>query len=275
MTELKARSRWCLTGTPIQNKLEDIGSLFAFIRAHPFHSIAMFRRFVSIPFDESEERREQATKNLTLLLESLCLRRSREILDLPIPQHRIRTLKFSLEEREQYEQTKKIMNRTLRHKIGESYSKSKFGMFQIQLQLRILCNHGTYQQPFSWTQRSLLDEREDAFCSIGGNGEVHCSACRQPLPMLGSNDLYRTYQGSCAHVVCKECADQNELISGIVFDTNAKCPLCAVSGVHTSVTLPEALLQKRNDSYLRQEGYSSKMMALISDIQVDLWQSKR
>jgi len=275
VTELKARSRWCLTGTPIQNKLEDIGSLFAFIRAHPFHSIAMFRRFVSIPFDESEERRELATKNLTLLLESLCLRRSRDILHLPNAQHRIRALKFSPEEREQYEQTKKIMNRALRQKVSESYSKSIFGMFQVQLQLRILCNHGTYQQPFSWTKRSLLDEREDALCSIGGNGEVNCSACRQSLPMLGSNDLYRTYRGSCAHVVCRECLDQSEQTSGVAFDTNTKCPLCAVSGVHTSVTRPDAPSLEGRDSYLRQEGHSSKMVALISDIREDLWQTKR
>ena len=272
VTELKARSRWCLTGTPIQNKLEDIGSLFAFIRAHPFHSVAMFRRFVSIPFDESEERREVATKNLTLLLESLCLRRSRDLLHLPTPQLRIRTVKFSPEEREQYEQTKKIMNRALRQKVGESYSKSIFGMFQVQLQLRILCNHGTYQRPFSWAKRSLLDEREDALCSIGGDGEVHCSACRQSLPVLGSNDLYRTYRGSCAHVVCRECLDQKEKIG---VDTNTKCPLCAVSGVHTSVARPDALSQERSDSYQQQEGHSSKMMALISDIREDLWQTKR
>lgn len=275
VTELKARSRWCLTGTPIQNKLEDVGSLFAFIRAHPFHSIAMFRRFVSIPFDESEERRELATKNLTLLLESLCLRRSRDLLHLPTPHHRVRILKFSPEEREQYEQTKKFMNRALRQKVSESYSKSIFGMFQVQLQLRILCNHGTYQQLFSWTKRSLLDEREDALCSIGGDGEVHCSACRQSLPILGSNNLYRTYKGSCAHVICRECLNQDEKICDVAFDTNTECPLCAVSGVHTSVTRPEALGRDQNDSYLRQEGHSTKMVALISDIQEDLWQTKR
>src|SRR5580700_441062 len=78
VSELKARSRWSLTGTTIQNRLEDIGALFAFIRATPFHSIAMFRRFVTIPFDESEERQAVATQNLTLLLDSLCLRRSKD-----------------------------------------------------------------------------------------------------------------------------------------------------------------------------------------------------
>jgi SWI/SNF-related matrix-associated actin-dependent regulator of chromatin subfamily A3 len=54
-----------------------------------------------------------------------------------------------------------------------------------------------------------------------------------------------------------------------------KCPLCAISGVHTSVVPPDAGMEERGDSYLRQEGHSSKMMALLSDIQEDLWQTKR
>jgi SWI/SNF-related matrix-associated actin-dependent regulator of chromatin subfamily A3 len=275
VTELKARSRWCLTGTPIQNKLDDIGSLFAFIRAYPFHNIAMFRRFVSTPFDESQERRDVATKNLTLLLESLCLRRSRELLHLPEAQHRIKAIQFSPEEREQYEQTKNGMNRALRQKVGESYSKNVFGMFQVQLQLRILCNHGTYQHLFSWARRSLQDEREDALNSLGGYGEVNCSACRQSLPVLCSNNLYRTYRRSCAHVVCRECLGQDEQDSGASLDIDTKCPLCTVSGVNTSLVRPHPDMDEQSDSYLRQEGHSSKMVALISDIKQALGQTKR
>jgi len=275
VADLKARSRWCLTGTPIQNKLEDVGSLFAFIRAHPFHSIAMFRRFVSIPFDESEERREVATKNLTLLLESLCLRRSRDLLHLPEPQHRTKIISFSPEEREQYEQTRNIMNRALRQRVGESYSKSIFGMFQVQLQLRILCNHGTYQQPFSWAKRSLQDEREDALCSLGGYGEINCSLCRQSLPVLGSSNLYQKYQGSCAHIICRECLGQNEHISSVPIDIDKNCPLCTVTGVHSSEAGPHAKIEERRDAYLRQQGHSSKIMALISDIRENLGQTKR
>lgn len=269
VSDLRGRSRWCLTGTPIQNRLEDIGALFAFIQARPFHSMAMFRRFVTIPFDESEERREVATRNLTLLLDSLCLRRSRELLHLPEPQQRTREVEFSKEEREQYEQTMKIMNRALRQRAGESYSKSIFGLFQVQLQLRILCNHGTYQHSFSWTKRSLLDEKEAALCSVGGAGEVSCSACRQRMPILGSNNVYRTYKGSCAHVFCSECLDENEQKSNAEHQM-LKCPLCAISGVPLGVG-PE----DHNDSYLRMEGHSSKMTALIEDVKQDLWKTKR
>lgn len=216
-----------------------------------------------------------ATQNLTLLLDSLCLRRSRDLLQLPEQQDRLRILEFSKKERDQYEQTKSVMNRAIRQKVGESYGKSIFGMFQVQLQLRILCNHGTYQHSFSWAKRSLLDEREDALCSTGGNGEVSCSACRQSMPLLGSQNVYRTYAGNCAHVLCSECLDENDQISSGNIDEASKCPLCAISGVPITVARPASAAEDEKDSYLRLEGQSSKMSALISDIREDLWNTKR
>jgi len=230
----------------------------------------MFRRFVTIPFNESEERRSIATRNLTLLLESLCLRRSRELLHLPDPENRTRKIEFSQEERGQYDRTMKTMNRTLRQRAGESHSKNIFGMFQIQLQLRILCNHGTYQHPFSWQRRSLLDEREAALCSIGDNSQVNCSACRQSMPMLGSNNVYRPYAQNCAHILCSDCLEENEIDEEIT-----GCPLCVISGVPITSAGPRPWASDRSESYLRQEGHSSKMTALITDIRQDLWATKR
>lgn len=268
MSELQARSRWCLTGTPIQNRLEDVGSLFAFTRVRPFHSLAMFRRFVTIPFDESEECRAVATRNLTLLLDSLCLRRSRELLHLPEPRNRDRVLEFSLAERNQYDTTMSIMNRTLRQRVSEHQSNNIFGMFQIQLQLRILCNHGTYQHSFSWNRRSLLDEREDASCSIGDNCQVNCSVCRQSIPILSTNSVYRTGNEGCKHVLCSECLGENDEVAG-----EAKhCPLCVETGVTLTTKGPH---DGDESSYLRQDGHSSKMVALMEDVKEDLWNTKR
>lgn len=271
VSELKARSRWCLTGTPIQNRLEDIGALFAFIRARPFDNMAIFRRFVAIPFDESEERRKLAVRNLTLLMESLCLRRTKILLNLPERQDRIRMVEFSPKEYEQYERTKLAMNRALRHRVGEEFTKSKFGMFQIQLQLRILCNHGTYQPEFSWTRRSLLDEKENAICSMGSRSEVRCSACSLSISMLDSDNLYRSYTAKCIHIMCSECLDQTGQLSE---DEPSKCPLCMISG--ESGLDSSALTGKAfHDSYLLKEGHSSKMDALIEDVRKDIETTKR
>jgi SWI/SNF-related matrix-associated actin-dependent regulator of chromatin subfamily A3 len=274
-TELKACTRWCLTGTPIQNKLEDLGALLAFIRASPFHNLGMFRKFVTLPFDESEEHRVVATQNLTLLMDALCLRRARDLLKLPDPQERVIVLEFSKEERDLYQETMQIMNRALRYKPGESHGKKIFGLFQIQLQLRILCNHGTYQHPFSWKRQSLLDEREAALCLVGSDREVVCSVCSQPVPILDANRAYQRVTGNCAHVLCSDCLDEDEELHEGKGEEVVNCPLCTLSGVQVPGSRPGALGADNDDAYLRPEGHSSKMEALVSDIKKDLWQSKR
>lgn len=71
VSDLNANFRWCLTGSPIQNTLEDIGALFTFIKATPFDSIATFRHFIATPFSEGDERRTIASEKLGLLFDSL------------------------------------------------------------------------------------------------------------------------------------------------------------------------------------------------------------
>lgn len=279
VSELSGRSRWCLTGTPIQNRLEDIGALFAFIRARPFDSMAMFRRFIAVPFDESDERRLLASQRLSLLIDSLCIRRTRDMLDLPEGRKRVRYIDFSKEERVQYEQTKQKMIRTITQRAGEYDGNSKFGMFQAQLQLRILCNHGTFQHHFSWarSRRDFLDENEDALCSLGRNGETNCSSCGQCMPIISQTKAPQRNGYGCAHSICSECLDQD--ISGSKQDpsTLTKCPLCTF-GDRLAASEAEHIASdeaNQRDDYFRSYGHSSKMVALVADIQEGLWSNKR
>ena len=135
--------------------------------------MANFRRYIVNPFGESEPGRQLATQRLTALIDSLCIRRTKELLHLPQESRRVRMLEFSLGERNQYERTKKFMIQTIKQHAGEYDHQDSFGMFQAQLQLRIMCNHGTYQHGFQFQRRSLRDEREHTFYSNGGNDDIH------------------------------------------------------------------------------------------------------
>src|ERR1700760_334922 len=132
-SELSAINRWCLTGTPIQNKLEDVGTLFAFIRLDPFHSLANFRRYISAMIEESEQHRQICTRRLISLLQSCSLRRTKELLDLPDISDKTRAVKLTPQEWKQYNTSKDSMNRKLRIRVNNTSMLSKFGMFQIQL----------------------------------------------------------------------------------------------------------------------------------------------
>ncbi|CAI6333481.1 unnamed protein product [Periconia digitata] len=266
---IKARSRWCLTGTPIQNRLEDIGSLFAFMRIVPFNTLSVFRKYIASPFEEGDTRRDQAIRSFTKLLDSMCLRRSKDLLKLPNAQQRLHKIGFSPAERMQYEQTKSMMLRAAKNQVGGLDQRSTLGLFQVQLQLRILCNHGTYQQPFSWNRRKLhlMDAREDIEASMGGDGEVTCSACKQTMPILEPGTSYRRYTDDCRHVLCSECLEES--MPGAQEDELSNCPLCDTLWKYSSSN-PQSHHASRDDMYFRPEGKSSKMEALMRDVQMDV-----
>lgn len=276
VTGISARSRWCLTGTPIQNRLEDIGSLLAFLRADPFHSLATFRKYIATPYDEGSKRRQIAIERFARLLDSILLRRTKDLLHLPDQQNMVRTITLSPAERNQYDQTQKTMFRAVKHQHGVFDQKSTLGMFQVQLQLRILCNHGTWQQAFSWSRRKLhlLDEREAMEASLGREGEKTCSACRQTMPLFGTGSFFSQYE-ECRHVLCSECVAENEPQSHESHMT--KCPLCS-SLWHASAHNKQNKRSKhtsQEDTYFRPEGHSSKMEALMADVMYNVWSTKR
>ena len=75
---LSSPRRWAVTGTPIQNKLEDFGSLLRFIRLSPFDT--HFRQTIIGPFKMAEP---NVIPRLRLLVDSVTLRRTKERIDLP------------------------------------------------------------------------------------------------------------------------------------------------------------------------------------------------
>lgn len=292
--DLSAVTRWCLTGTPIQNKLEDIGTLFAFIRAQPFHTLAIFRQYIVTPYGEGGDKRRLACDRLVLLLDSLCLRRTKERLHLPGRQDRLVEIFLTEAERKQYDITKRAMNRVIRERTGTNEPHSRaFSMFQAILHLRILCNHGTFQQFFSWSKVSLRDMREAAVSALGQNSETSCSACRLPTHVLGSNRIHNTFLEQCSHVLCSDCLEDSENSYGSVV-SGRHCPLCerlgriprmaklskcvddSLPGNHERQ--PESsdnLAEEVDDGYFQSNGFSSKMEALIRDVRHDLWSTKR
>ncbi|CAI5535474.1 unnamed protein product [Closterium sp. Naga37s-1] len=75
---LQADSRWCLTGTPIQNQLEDVYSLLRFLRVQPWDNWGWWQRLVQQPYERGDMR---SFKLLQGLLKPLMLRRTKDSKD--------------------------------------------------------------------------------------------------------------------------------------------------------------------------------------------------
>jgi hypothetical protein len=221
-----------------------------------------------------------------MLLEALCLRRTKDAIQLPGLRQRMRTLEFSPAEREQYDNTKKILARTIRQRAGGAEKSSKLGLFQANLQMRLLCNHGTFQKPFSWHRRSALDEREVVASALGQAGEFTCSVCQLPMPILGSSWLGSGAGARCAHVLCAECIEESSVLGA--GEQTQDCPVCPRWLTHAraegrvaagDVAMPdrpaEGEVEDDDDHYFSAEGHSTKMLALVEDVKKDLMTTKR
>ncbi|CAN0086644.1 unnamed protein product, partial [Sphacelaria rigidula] len=79
---LSAKHRWCLTGTPLQNRPEDIGSLFTFLRMAPASSASVFKRAIGRPIQSGED---EGLARLRVLMKSVCLRRNKRLLGGKLP----------------------------------------------------------------------------------------------------------------------------------------------------------------------------------------------
>ncbi|KAM0747434.1 hypothetical protein T439DRAFT_305206 [Meredithblackwellia eburnea MCA 4105] len=101
---IRGKRRWCLTGTPIVNRLEDLYSLLHFVRLEPWGNYSFFRTFITTPFEKKDPK---AIEVIQVVLESVLLRREKKMKDkdgnpivsLPPKHIKEETLAFSKEER--------------------------------------------------------------------------------------------------------------------------------------------------------------------------------
>ncbi|KAK4163844.1 P-loop containing nucleoside triphosphate hydrolase protein [Cladorrhinum sp. PSN259] len=171
VASLSAKFRWCLTGTPIHNSLTDLGSLISFLRVPLLHRKSEFRKHIAKPIEAKS--RSGAAKNLRLLLESLCLRRTKELINLPEPEEITYDVHLSAEEKRLYEmvkdQAKTEMERFISSSQGPGAGKA---VLQMVMRLRRICNHGTMDQDL---QDCIMDN--DTSGDVGVAGAKICPDC--------------------------------------------------------------------------------------------------
>ncbi|MCJ1282401.1 hypothetical protein MMC26_001724 [Xylographa opegraphella] len=75
---LRAEYRWCLTGTPMQNNLDELQSLIKFLRIKPYNELAVWREQITKPMNSG--RGGIAMKRLQFFLKVFMKRRTKDVL---------------------------------------------------------------------------------------------------------------------------------------------------------------------------------------------------
>ena len=145
--DLVADRRLCLTGTPVQNKLDDVYALIKFLRLTPFDDKNTWNEFIGTPVKYAQP---LGVARLQTIMKCITLRRTKEsraedgkrILSLPPRTDELRLLKFDEQEKAIYDQffnESKAEFHELSHK--NEVMKNYVGILQKILRLRQICDH--------------------------------------------------------------------------------------------------------------------------------------
>ena len=137
---LEAISRWAVTGTPIQNRLTDLASLIQFLRISPFDEPATFDTHILRPWMKKSD--PKALLKLRELVRIIAIRRSKEILNLPLRKNLTRHIEFSSMEKLRYESLRNQIRSAVDNNVKLRNSNPHFNVLRWINDLRAACSRG-------------------------------------------------------------------------------------------------------------------------------------
>jgi hypothetical protein len=269
---LRARSRWAISGTPVQNSLTDFLGLFKFLHFVPYNDPQVFDSHISQLWREKPV--DEAAQTLKELLSCVMIRRTKAILDLPVRMDKILQLPFDREEEEYYRRIEKPVVELLDQSPGNSWPDA---IQQIN-KLRLICNLGTFVPQRSGQDRStVLDGSLQAPLTARlSMGEDTCTQCRGSVNLpsidegLGDQTSSNTYYSVCSLIYCAACTQLLQFRSpspcGCTNSTTSCSLLPLSSSIRTPRLKPALDISPSIDPINDHRKISSKVRALIDQI---------
>lgn len=271
---IPAKLRWCLTGTPIQNSLEDLGALVKFLRVPVLEDLAVFRKQISTPvFSKSAVR----FTNLRRLLEALCLRRTKVLLDLPEPNTVTRLLELSVTESSQYHDYAESCKHAIDVAVsGRSIRKANQHVIQAILGMRLFCNDGMKALMKRQEVQSIPLEHAQAGGYFQPFAEPICVVCEGDVTIMDQDDDESSGTLTiCQHVVCRACLPSYEIDLDEALESGySQCPVCKLRANRAS------FIVKPSASEVEMQGmsiadYPTKLRALLENVEAQIADGKR
>lgn len=232
---LKAERRWCVTGTPIQNKLDDLFSLLHFLRVEPYGDYARWNQDIMKPVRNKEE---SGIILLQSILEGILLRRTKDqrINNVPIvslPPRIVKLRPFAFREEENdfyqalYDQSKTKFNSYIQ---TGSVLKNYAHILELLLRLRQACNHPYLvlntkrtapQDVAAVVQRYVAEQRAGNVEGCNRLRDIISAWCDEEC-LVCLETVDEPVVTPCGHLFCKNCILRH-LLSDPAFSACASC----------------------------------------------------
>ncbi|KAH7189433.1 SNF2 family N-terminal domain-containing protein [Fusarium flagelliforme] len=280
---LQAHRRWAVTGTPVQNRLDDLAALLAFLRLHPFHDRTKFLRYIVEPFKACDP---EIVPKLRILVDTITLRRLKDKIDLPPREDLVVKLDFSPDERSIYELFAKNAQDRVKvlagtHNGGQALGGNTYiHILKAILRLRLLCAHGkdllndadldALQGMSAEMAIDIEDDDDDNNKPALSDQKAHemftlmqetnNDACIECSRKLGSNESSNIeaegqddilgFMTPCYHVICRSCIKMfKERVKSVTApgENSGNCPVCNAYVRHCFVQLHRREVDAEHD----------------------------
>ncbi|KAL2931938.1 Helicase-like transcription factor CHR28 [Bienertia sinuspersici] len=207
---LRAKRRWCLSGTPIQNAVDDLYSYFRFLKYDPYSVYSSFCSMVKIPITKTPSK---GYPKLQAVLKNIMLRRTKgtlldgkPIINLPPKSVMLKKVEFSEEERDFYSRLEADSRAQFQAYADSGTVKQNYvNILLMLLRLRQACDHPFLVEGGSSSvvkssihaAKSLPREKQIFLLSCLEGSQAICGVCRDP-----PEDAVVCI---CGHVFCNQC----------------------------------------------------------------------
>ena len=236
---VQADYRWCLSGTPMQNSVDEIYSLIKFCRIRPFNDVELFNKQISRPLkNKYEEGQKRAMEKLQALLKSILLRRTKKstidgkpILQLP-EKHTVETRAVFGKDQLDFYKALETQSRIQFNKfvkagtVGQNYSKA----LVLLLRLRQCCcspqlvtNSADFVTDSGIEGIDLIANAKslpkDVVKRIMEQEELECPVC---MDVCEHTMIFNP----CGHTICQDCFSR--MVDSVHAESEdvVKCPHC-------------------------------------------------
>ncbi len=136
---IRSRTRFALTGTPIENRLSELWSIFDFLIPGYLYGYDVFRNEFEAPIVKNED--QEALERLQRMTAPFILRRMKEnvLRDLPEKLEENRYVKFESEQQKLYDAQVLSMKQKIAMQDAQEFQKNKMQVLAELMKLRQIC----------------------------------------------------------------------------------------------------------------------------------------
>ncbi len=136
---IKSRFRFALTGTPIENRLSELWSIFDYLMPGFLYGYDIFRREFEIPVVKNND--QEAMERLQRMVGPFILRRLKQdvLRDLPEKTEEVRYVQMTGKQRKLYDGQAIHLRSLLDHQSEEEFNNSRFQVLTELTRLRQIC----------------------------------------------------------------------------------------------------------------------------------------